>query len=162
MFNYPLLQPVDSVEYLHSDPLCWSHLWPPRWSRQDPSDPRPLRPGDVAVRAGSCSLASSTKMGESSDSGSKKKLRFSPVDPFTSKKRHKCAATLCFMVRLIRIDAKKRLFSMQEFTVCTWGLYYLLGNLARTKNTRLWSHVELALAVSQAYGYGWKLVYRYQ
>eukprot|EP00435_Cladocopium_sp_Y103_P021113 s4592_g5.t1 len=24
------------------------------WSRQDPSDPRPLRPGDVALRAGSC------------------------------------------------------------------------------------------------------------
>lgn len=27
-----------------------------RWSRQDPSDPKPIRPGDVAIVAGSCAL----------------------------------------------------------------------------------------------------------
>jgi hypothetical protein len=89
-------------------------------------------------------------MGESTDPSSKNwDLTLSLA------KIQTCATPPCFMARLIQIDAEKQLFPIQECTDCTWGLYYLLGNLARTKNKRLWSHVELALAVSQAYAMAW-------
>ena len=39
----------------------WRRMQLLRWSRQDPADPRPLRPGDVAVRAESCALTALTR-----------------------------------------------------------------------------------------------------